>query len=365
MPGFKMNTMMWSLILGFLGSLTMAAPAADPHNTYQFNRRNHFLQNGLVEQKPWFEWWYFKVTPAHSLKSFYFVYGTVNPWDLNGKNPASRSYVGMGDFQNNLIIEERFPVAAFAASYEKTAFKIGAANTASDSHLQGQITNANHQQASWNIAISKRWTYNAEGWATGRNITAIEWYPAQADARCTGEVTVNGETEHFVDAPCYQDRNWGSQFPEWWAWIVSNDFKNSPGTALAIGGGQPHMFDVYKKYEGLSVGFRHQGKEYNWRPNEAAIVKFNIKFGQWKVSASNAHHRLDVSAYAPRDRFMDLEFMTPQGRVFHDYEALRGNVKVKLYERSHQGLKWKLLADLDSDVAGLEFGSYSKLEEYQ
>ena len=52
---------------------------------------------------------------------------------------------------------------------------------------------------------------------------------------------------------------------------------------------------------------------------------------------------------------MDLIFKTPQGNLFHDWEALQAHLRVRLYKWSN--LKWKLVADLESDQAGLEYGS--------
>ena len=43
--------------------------------------------------------------------------------------------------------------------------------------------------------------------------------------------------------------------------------------------------------------------------------------------------------------------MTPQGQIFNDYEALTGRINVKLYKGS------KLIADLETDSGGIEFGS--------
>ena len=45
--------------------------------------------------------------------------------------------------------------------------------------------------------------------------------------------------------------------------------------------------------------------------------------------------------------------MTPQGKMYNDYEALTGRVNVKLYKGA------KLLADLESDEAGIEYGSFA------
>ncbi len=332
---------------------------ADKFNTYQWNRKNELRGNSKVSNKPWFEWWYYKVVLPETNESFYFVYGVVNPWDKEQKNKATRSYVGMGDFNAKVTAEEVFKADEFKASYISTDIQVGK-NQATDKHFNGDIIDEHGERFVWNVSIEKKWAFNATGWATGKNITNIEWYPAQADARCSGMVESKGKLYQFVDAPCYQDRNWGSLFPKWWAWIVSNEFENHPNTTLAIGGGKPIVWGRYTPVEGLAIGLKHKGKEYKFRPNYFDKVKVEVNFGKWEAVATNGKNKVEISAYAPEDKFMDLQFMTPQGEVFHDYETLSGEVTVKLYEKKPFGLKtkWKLIDTIYSKHTGIEYGSH-------
>ncbi len=64
----------------------------------------------------------------------------------------------------------------------------------------------------------------------------MSWRPWSAANSTDRSITVTGNatlksapdeyvfypTYEFKNAPCYQDRNWGTEFPRWWAWIVSN-----------------------------------------------------------------------------------------------------------------------------------------------
>lgn len=335
---------------------------SDPFNSYQFNRDNAIKGKAEIDKSPWFEWWYYKIVIPEKNKSYYFVYGVVNPWDLGMKNQASRAYVSMGAFTEQLILEERFPVNEFQASYTNTDIKVADLNRATDTRVVGSIKESHKGQSSWDFSIEKKWAFNATGWTTGKNFTNIEWYPAQADARCTGAIEVNGERETFENAPCYQDRNWGRSFPKWWAWVVSNHFEGHPDTALAIGGGQPTLFNTLNRFKGVAVGLKHNGIEYTWRPHDQDPLLFKIRFGQWEITGFNKTHKIIVSADAPRSRFMDLQFMTPQGRIYHDYEALEGHVRVQLFERRPNKLKWRRMADLHSNKAGIEFGSFAELQ---
>lgn len=329
----------------------------DEFNTYRWNR-TRTETNG-----PWFEWWYYKVVIPETGQAFYFVYGVVNPWDFTNTLQGTRAYVGMGDFGSKVIAEEKMEVEAFSASYEQTLVHVGE-NIATNKKIIGDITNEQGEKFLWDIDIKKHWTFNATGWATGRMITNIEWYPAQADASCSGVVVSNGKIHRFKDAPCYQDRNWGRSFPKWWAWIVSNKFQNYPNTTLAIGGGYPKFWGYYTPIKGVAIGLKHKGIEYTFRPNDLDYVKVDINFGKWEVLGINKTHKIEVSANAPREKFMDLTFMTPTGEIFHDYEALTGTVTVKLYKNTGTIIipRWELEADLFSEYAGIEYGSRNVYE---
>lgn len=345
------------LFMALLFALLPAALAqgADPFNTYRWNRDNVLRRNGVVDKGPWFEWWYYKVVMPDTGESFYFVYGVVNPWDTAHTQSASRAYVGMGDFSAGNTLEQSFPVADFQASYEQADVRVGD-NQATDTQVRGSITGDDGHEASWDFRIAGRWAFNAVSWVTGQGITNIEWYPAQADARCSGRIVSHGKARNFENAPCYQDRNWGRSFPQWWTWIVSNHFRENPDSALAIGGGKPKVFGAYTPVEGVAIGLRHKGVVHTFRPNEFNPVRCDVRFGRWEVSAENPSHRIEVSAWAPPESFLDLQFVTPQGETFHDYETLTGKLKVSLYRRA--GLfGWKLEDTLTSDFAGIEYGS--------
>ncbi len=338
-----MKTLITTLFILLLNFSAFAE--IDPFNTYQYREGN---------QSPWFEWWYYKVVLPETGESFYFVYGVVNPWDKNQTMGGTRAYVGMGDFNDNIVVENKFPVSDFYASKTQTLIQVKN-NQATDVNFSGNI---DHKSSvySWDISIQKEWSYNPVSWALGKGITDIEWYPAQASARCSGTIISNNQLRQFTDAPCYQDRNWGKKFPKWWTWIVSNQFKENADSVLAVGGGLPQYYGKDIPFSGVSIGLRHKGVNYHFRPNDLDLVKTNVSMGTWEVSGENGQYKVTVSATAPKEKFMDLQFVTPTGEVFHDYETLTGKATVKLYQK--RLLRWTLLDTLTTDFAGIEYGSH-------
>ena len=69
----------------------------------------------------------------------------------------------------------------------------------------------------------------------------------------------------------------------------------------------------------------------------------------------NKNIKIEVVATAPKESFMDLQFLTPDGQIFHDYETLTGKVVVKLYKKTLFG--WKIFETLQSNQTGIEYGS--------
>lgn len=342
--------------------ITTNLEAADIWNTYQWNKKNEAQGNGEISKTPWYEWWYYKVVIPETGKSYFFVYGIVNPWDTNYTQKGTRAYVSAGDFSKKIMTENKYSLDKFHASYLTTDIVIDN-NTATDTYLQGSSKNPNGQNISWNFNIEKKWSFNAEGWMMGTMLTDIEWYPAQADATCSGEINSNGEVIQFKNAPCYQDRNWGKSFPGWWAWIVSNYFEGYPDTTIAIGGGNPKVRGQNNPYASVSIGLKHLGKEYSFRPIDLNYVNTDIKYGKWEVSAVSNGYKIEVKAWAPKEKFLDLQFVTPGGEVFHDYETLTGEMEVNLYKKN--GSSFAPLYHLVSHFAGIEYGSLKTYESFQ
>ncbi len=351
-------------IIGLIFTLILInnAYSIDYFNTYRWNRANELEQNGKIDKGPWYEWWYYKVVLPNTNESFFFVYGVVNPWDQEQEMKGTRAYIGMGDFQRRTQPEEKFDVSEFMSSYQEPYVAIQD-NFATDKYISGSLKDEDGKNYEWQIDIKKNWTFNATGWATGRMITNIEWYPAQADATCSGKIISHDKTYNFTDVPCYQDRNWGTSFPKWWTWIVSNHFENNPGTTLAIGGGRPIFRGGIDPIENVAIGFKHKGQEYSFRPNDLDIVRIDINFGKWEASGINGNTKIEVSAFAPKESFMDLIFMTPEGKEFHDYETLTGKLTVKLYKRKHLFKKWELIDTVISNHAGIEYGSHDEYDK--
>jgi len=366
MPHLKLFAIQALFFLSLMlsaSTLSQADPAADPYNTYLWNRSNALAGNGKVKSGDWFEWWYYKVVIPETDEAFLFTYGIVNPWDVDHSRPGTNAFVSVASYADNQLIEGKFPVTEFKARHNETFVEMGP-NLATDRVLQGELQNQDGATARWNLKVERAWNFNAMGWAMFiKSISNIFWYPAQASARMTGWIDWGARHIEVRDAPAYQDRNWGKSFPRWWVWLVSNHFKDAPDTALAAGGGQPRVFDRWERVSGLCIGFKHKGKEHTFRIGTGDPMRFEIHFGKWNVRAWNKRgYKIEISAFAPKEKFIDLPFTTPEGKVFHDYEALKGQMRVKLYRRvallGHK--RWKLLADVETDEAGIEYGAWDQ-----
>jgi hypothetical protein len=333
-----------------LVSVFVALPAfgeGDPYNSFRW-------KSG--DTRDWYEWWYYKVVDPETGEAFYFTYGVVNPGDSAYAKAGTKAVLQMGSFGSGVVLEQDFPLNEFSASAKSTEIHVGA-NVATDKRITGSMTGKDGNPVSWDLAIEKDWGFEAMGWVIRvPELSNIYWYPAQASARMTGTVEFGGKKYAFQNATAYQDRNWGRSFPLWWTWLVSNNFKSSPGTVLVAGGGKPRAFNGPALLSGLCIGLKHEGREYAFRTTDGDKVKFEIRWGKWEVTAYNRRgQKIEISAYAPPEKFLLLPFETPKGETFYDYEALTGQMTVKLF-RKVKG-KWVPEASLETDQAGIEWGA--------
>jgi tocopherol cyclase len=352
-----MTKYIWLIaFLLFASPITFADTSSDPYNALIWNRDNAMAQNGQIDTGDWYEWWYFKFVDPKTGEAFYFTYGVVNPWDKDHTLSGTGASVQIGSFNRHLIVSGRYPVSQFLSRYDKTDIEIGK-NRATDQHLQGKISENGHHVA-WNLSVKKDWGFDAMGWAmTQPDVSNIYWYPAQAAAQISGAIQFDGQTIRVDRAPGYQDRNWGRSFPKWWTWLTSNGFTGFPETVLAAGGGEPKVLNA-GYVTGLCIGLRHQGHEYVFRTTDGDDVDFKIGWGVWNISATNDNNeKIEISAFAPETKFLTIPFPSPRGSNFYDYEVLTGHMNVKVFTRESVFSDWKLLADLNSDSAGIEWGT--------
>jgi tocopherol cyclase len=338
----------------------MLSGCPDPFNALIWDRPSAINARSEPDHGPWFEWWYYKLIMPETGDAFYFIYGVVNPWDGDMEVSSSQAYVIVGNFGDKDSVTEVYPVSDFQASYTATDVRLPGGH-ATDKAMSGMLTDSDGEEVSWDIQIEKKWAFNAMGWAMSvPNVTNIGWYPAQADARFTGSIEYKGKTYTFDDVPGYQDRNWGTSFPEWWTWITANHFQGHPDSALAVGGGKPIILNLTDRIEGVSIGLMHEGKEYAFRPSHGDLVRVNIRFGTWEIEAINrVGDRIVIVADAPCEDFMDLEFQSPLGPRFHDFETLGGEVSVDLYEATGSlSRPWRFVDSIHSDMAGIEYGHH-------
>jgi hypothetical protein len=316
-----------------------------------FDRYN-VLQHQSGDQGDWFEWWYYKAI-ADDGTPFYWVYGVVNPWDFGQSNPASKAYVGVGNFETLENFEQKFAVKDFEAAYDKTEIRVGDFY-ATDRALTGAMPSPGGT-IQWQLDLQKEWGWNAMGWGLPLNsLSNISWYPAQALSLMNGWLNYQGKIYEFHNAKAYQDRNWGRSFPDWWFWLVSNHFNERADATVVCGGGLPRVLGM-KPMPVINCGLKALGKELSFRSHDYFSYDYDIGFGRWEIVLKNALHKLKLSAVAPTDRFLDLVFVSPQNTEFHDLEALDGYLKLELYERKLWG--WQKSLELTSNYAGIEFGA--------
>lgn len=319
----------------------------DPHNVYQWDK---------TSRDNWFEWWYYKVIDPQTQHAYFFCYGVVNPWDTDSQSAASHAFVTFGDFDQHLILRFQTPVSQFNASAQTPFVQVGP-QTATDTHLMASFEDQGHT-VSWDLTYKKQFGWDAMGWGLlFPHFFNIYWHPAQMDAFVQGSITIDGREVVIKDAPGYQDRNWGHSFPTWWFWIHSNSFIENPQSSFVGGGGHAQDALDTPLPTAVLLALKHNGKLYEFRSSEPKYYfDWTMNLGHWEITAQNFQYKLLVTADALASDMMDLQFATPDGNIFHDYETLNGNLEVTLYQKKNLGLSLEKIVQLTSHSAGLEYG---------
>ena len=346
--------------LGLVSSVSGAVPTGD------LVRANAVLWNP-GDHQDWYEWWYYKIRDPKTNEDFYFCYGLVNPGgDPKGQRP-SFAYVNAGRFSDHTLIEQKWTPQEFQQNDSTHRVTIGPGNVLGLESIQGDIVGTKGERVRWDLQLKTDWSFDAMGWARRvPELFNIYWYPLQASTLMTGWIEFKGQRYEVSETQGYHDRNWGRGFPKWWAWIASNEFEGSPGTVLASGGGRPRLLNLASPLQGYTLGLRHRGHDYVFRPTDGDRLKMDIHFGQWSVEATNRRNeKVVLKAFAAKSEFLVIPFVSPRGPVFKDYEALRGHSTVEVYTRARPQAAWVLVDRLQSEHTGIEYGSFDDQEFHQ
>lgn len=338
----------------------------DKFNTFQW--KNYWRSKGTAidNMQIWQEWWYLKVVLPEKPEGFYFVYGVNNPGDLQKTKPGTLALVAAAQMdltKKPKHLHQLKPMKSFVASGENYLVELEGAKIDNNQYT-GELQDPAGDSLQWSIKLKPDWklTFTDLYYDLAEKF-GMSWYPANPSAKCSGTVIHNGREINFTDAPCYQDHNWGTQYPHSWYWMASNTFDNNPDSALLVGG---TVYEKLVKFETGIVALRHKNKEYLFTPETFGIADINIKPGEWLIEARQVSlgtdYRIEVRGKAPKKNFSYIQAITPPNDLYHIYETLLGDIEVKLYQSPVDKTDdWLLIAEIKSTkTAAIEFGMQDK-----
>ena len=310
-------------------------PSSDP---------NRYHWDGL--QDPYFEGWFFRVTLPEIERSFIFLYGVRNPGAIDAREAEAFLMAGGND---GLLVHQRFDPDAFQASKQRLDVQINH-NRATATRITGAVRD-DENKASWDleIAVDERWTYTM-GFLTNIPYLPINWYVGELRAEATGQVTWNDRTYQIKQAPFFQDHNWGSLFPESYAWLQANNFSN-PTDAVAFAGGPIGLLTM-----GMLV-WRHGENLYEIRSqdlNNLVTICPDADQGQVEILFYQGKDLFQVIGRFSSSPLIDMPAPTLAGFDPYSLMALSGRIEISRYVLQ-SGL-WDLQEHDASEMAGVEIG---------
>jgi tocopherol cyclase len=314
---------------------------------------NAYHWNG---QSPFFEGWYFKVSDPETKKSFLFIYAVFNP---DGASPGGTAFMMVGNNSPGTaaLLYQEFDVETFSASYDRFDIVIGSDNRASGDaqklHAEGSVADATNQSSwSFDMQVTETWI-NTMGWIENLSNLQTYWYVGAMKARATGWIQWNDNYYEFEDIIGYQEKNWGDEFPETWYWIQANNFNNPDACCLSVGAASMPVGPL--TFRACGIGFRYNGQLYTFSfPQQPARIAADIVPGSWYIVGHKGKYKIVIDGSCDTEQLMNLMNPTIDGIKPWTWESINGTVRVRLYEKLL--LRWHLLVDTSSDLAGVEFG---------
>ncbi|MEE3719506.1 tocopherol cyclase family protein [Tumidithrix elongata RA019] len=315
-----------------------------PHSHYHWNR-------GVGR---FFEGWYYRVTLPEIQQSFAFMYAIDDPQGHTPHSGGSVQVLGIDDKQ----IWRTFPnTKDFHADRDRLYLehwnRRGEGYSASDLHNKGKISDPVHGECDWDYEM-----VSVDGWGNPKRPTATMgfysylsifepgWQILMARGLATGAIAWQGKTYEFANAPAYIEKNWGRSFPKKWFWIQCNAFPNHEDLSITVAGGIREHFGIATQV--AMVGINHQGKFYNFMPENSEIHCKIQPWGDWQIEASSKNQQVEIIA---KTEDLGTWIMVPSatGLQYLCRDTTKGSLQVTL---KSQGQTIKAT----SQLAGLEVG---------
>ncbi len=314
---------------------------------------NAYHWNG---QSPYFEGWYFKVSDPNTKKSFLFIYAVFNP---DGQSPGSTAFMMVGNNSPGTaaLIYQEYDTETFSASYDAFDIAVSSDNRAFGDartmHAEGSVSDIiNECSWSFDMAVTETWP-GTMGWMENLANLQTYWHVGAMKARATGWIQWNDEQYEFENIIGYQEKNWGDEFPETWYWMQANHFDDPEACCLSVGGASMPIGPLL--FKACGIGFRYQGRLYTFSfPQQPARITADVEPGSWHIEGRKRNHKIVINGSCDTEQFINLMNPTISGIKPWTWESVNGSIRVRLYKKCL--LRWKLLVDTTSDLAGVEFG---------
>jgi len=137
--------------------------------------------------------------------------------------------------------------------------------------------------------------------------TGVHWSTNQSVAM-TGEVTVDGETTRFSDAPGHQGHTAGGSTPDGWTWLHCNDFAGGEATV-----------EVLQTDAGFAPACLRLDGERHLLNGELdvfeAVTTESNEPGRWEFDLAAGDLSCSVSVAADPDHWQRVSYLTPDGSL--------------------------------------------------
>lgn len=153
------------------------------------------------------------------------------------------------------------------------------------------------------------------------------------NARFTGEIAVNGESQEIDGWVGSQNHNWGSRHTDEYAWGQVAGFDTAPDSFLEVATARV-KFGWWWTPPLTPLVLRHRGKEYRLTElSQTRRARAHWEFFSWRFASENEEVRIEGEIHAPAERFVALRYYNPPGGEKHCLNSKLASCQLRVQDK--------------------------------
>ena len=320
-------------------------------------KRNPEIFQGDMNQRRYFEGWYFKNVDPREARPIAIIPG------ISLTETGSHAFIQVLEGNTGISHYMEYPLKEFWASKEEFDIKVGECRftwkginlNIEDERVYVEGSISFNDPVTWRRSLL---TPGIMGWYS--YVPFMECYHGLVSMShsLSGSLAINGDRVDYTEGKGYAEKDWGRSFPSAHIWMQSNHFDN-PETSFMLSAARIPW--VGSSFTGFILILWYKGEFLNMSTYTGArLIRLRKEEDRVHITVEKGRHSLDVTAYRGSSGLLRAPKLGEmQGRVSESMDSLINirlvnNVsKDILYEDSGRNSGLEIRDELDELLEGL------------